>query len=60
MAVSWARKNNVPSSPFNNNWDDVDRVIAFDSGNLKMKERIEKAKSLGLLVDVIFITLDKQ
>ena len=60
MAVAWARKNNVPCVPFKENWNDVDRVIAFDSGSPKMKERIEKAKSLGLLVDVTFITLDKQ
>ena len=60
MAVAWARKNNVPCVPFKENWNDVDMVIAFDSGNPKMKERIEKAKSLGLLVDVTFITLDKQ
>lgn len=60
MAVAWARKNNVPCESFRENWNDVDRVIAFDSGNVKMKERIKKAKSLGLLVDVTFITLDKQ
>lgn len=60
MAVAWARKNNVPSLPFKENWNDVERVIAFDSGNPKMKERIEKAKSFGLLVKVINITLDKQ
>lgn len=60
MAVAWSRKNNVPCVPFKENWNDVDRVIAFDSGNPKMKERIEKARSLGLLVDVTFITLDKQ
>lgn len=60
MAVSWARKNNVPCVPFKENWNDVDRVIAFDSGNPRMKERIEKAKSLGLLVDVTNVTLDKR
>ena len=60
MATALARKNNIPTSPFKENWDEVDRVIAFDSGTPKMKERIEKAKSLGLLVDVTFITLDKQ
>lgn len=60
MAVAWARKNGVKSFPFNNEWNDVDEMIAFDSGNPRMKERIDKAKSLGLLVEVTNITLDKQ
>lgn len=60
MGVAWARKNGIKSYPFNENWDDVDRVIAFDSENPRMKKRIDKAKSLGLIVEVINITLDKQ
>lgn len=50
MAIAWARKNDVPSSDFKEDWDNVDRVIAFDSGDVRMKERIVKAESYGLIV----------
>lgn len=60
MAVAWARKNNLKSYEFKEDWDNIDRIIAFDSGNPKMKERIDKAKSFGLIVDIVKITLDKQ